>query len=407
MALVTGATSGIGEAIARTLCQCQAKMALVGRRKEALARLSLEMKNSSPDIQIYSADLADSYAIESLGQQVQKDFGGVDILVHAAGIYSQARLEASTSAEFDRQFQINLLAPHSLTRLFSQSLKERKGQVVFINSSVARRATAERSQYTATKSGLKAMADSFREEFNPDGVRVLSVFAGRTATPMQEAIFRQEGRPYTPERLLQPSDVADVVELFAPFPHRRSHGNRHPPHDEGMRFLTTHLEGAIIVEPEAIEDSRGFFARTFCAGEFAGQGMASSFVQCSVSLNRKKGTVRGLHFQRPPASEAKLVRVTAGALLDVIVDLRPDSPTYLKHIGVELSAQNHRALYVPKMFAHGFQTLEDDTEVFYQISEFYSPDASTGMRYNDPKLKIQWPLPVTTLSDKDANWPLL
>lgn len=165
--------------------------------------------------------------------------------------------------------------------------------------------------------------------------------------------------------------------------------------------------GAFLVELEKLEDSRGFFARTFCTREFAQNGLETSFVQCSVSFNRKKGTLRGMHYQKHPACEAKLVRVTAGAIYDVVVDLRPDSATYLKYIGVELSAENHCALYVPKMFAHGFQTLEDNTEVFYQISEFYSPEASTGIRYNDIKLKINWPLPVTSISDKDLNWPLL
>jgi dTDP-4-dehydrorhamnose 3,5-epimerase len=174
-----------------------------------------------------------------------------------------------------------------------------------------------------------------------------------------------------------------------------------------VKFISTQLEDAFIIELEPLEDSRGFFARTFCTREFAQHGLDNSFVQCSVSFNRKKGTIRGMHFQKQPACEAKLVRVTAGAIYDIIVDLRPDSPTYLKHIGVELTAENHRGVYVPKMFAHGFQSLQDDSEVFYQISDFYSPEASTGIRYNDPKLAINWPLPITTISKKDANWPLL
>ena len=174
-----------------------------------------------------------------------------------------------------------------------------------------------------------------------------------------------------------------------------------------MKFISTKLEGAFIVEPEAHEDSRGFFARTFCVREFGERGLATSFVQCSVSLNRKMGTLRGLHYQRPPAPEVKLVRCSAGALYDVIVDLRPDSPTYLRHIGVELTGRNRRALYVPKMFAHGYQTLEEDTEVFYQISEYYTPETATGVRYNDPKLGIEWPLPVADLSEKDAVWPFI
>ena len=155
------------------------------------------------------------------------------------------------------------------------------------------------------------------------------------------------------------------------------------------------------------EDRRGLFARTFCAREFKEHGLASGFVQCNVSLNRKKGTLRGLHFQRPPACEIRLVRCIAGALYDVMVDLREDSPTYRQHLGVELTARNRRALYIPERFAHGFQALEDDTEVFYQISEYYMPEVSAGLRYDDPKLGVKWPLPVANLSERDANWPLL
>jgi dTDP-4-dehydrorhamnose 3,5-epimerase len=173
-----------------------------------------------------------------------------------------------------------------------------------------------------------------------------------------------------------------------------------------MRFLETKLRGAYIVEPEPHEDSRGFFARTFCAREFQEHGLLNSFVQCSVSLSRERGTLRGLHYQRPPACEVKLVRCTAGALYDVIVDLRPDSPTYLQHIGVELTAKNRRALYVPEMFAHGLQTLENDTEVFYQISQYYSPGNAAGLRYDDPRLGISWPLSVACISPKDLKWPL-
>ena len=174
-----------------------------------------------------------------------------------------------------------------------------------------------------------------------------------------------------------------------------------------MRFTETKLAGAFIVEPEPREDSRGFFARTFCAREFAEKGLSSVFVQCSVSMTRERGAVRGLHYQIAPATEAKLVRCVAGALLDVIVDLRPESKTFLQHVGVELTARNQRALYVPEMFAHGFQTLESDTEVFYQISAFFAPDLARGLRFDDPKLAIKWPLPVTNMSEKDRNWALL
>jgi dTDP-4-dehydrorhamnose 3,5-epimerase len=174
-----------------------------------------------------------------------------------------------------------------------------------------------------------------------------------------------------------------------------------------MRFIPTELPGAYIVEPEPLNDERGFFARTVCAREFAAHGLATDFVQCSISVNNRRGTLRGLHYQTPPACEAKLVRCTAGAIVDVIVDIRAESPTYLKHLAIELTARNRRALYVPRMFAHGLQTLEDDTEVMYQISEYYAPEQSTGFRFDDPKLGIRWPLPVTEISPKDRQWPLL
>jgi dTDP-4-dehydrorhamnose 3,5-epimerase len=174
-----------------------------------------------------------------------------------------------------------------------------------------------------------------------------------------------------------------------------------------MLFTETELKGAFIIDLELREDSRGFFARTFCAKEFKDKGLVSHFVQCSVSLSHERGALRGLHYQLPPACEVKLVRCTAGALYDVIVDVRPGSPTYLQHISVELTAQNRRILYVPEMFAHGFQTTENSTEVFYQISEFYAPALSKGLRFDDPKLGIKWPLPVAEMSEKDRNWILL
>jgi dTDP-4-dehydrorhamnose 3,5-epimerase len=174
-----------------------------------------------------------------------------------------------------------------------------------------------------------------------------------------------------------------------------------------MRFTATKLAGACIIEPQPREDSRGLFARTYCAREFREQGMLDSFVQCNTSWNARKGTVRGLHYQLPPSSEVKLVRCTAGSLWDVIVDLRPDSPTYLQHVAIELSARNRSALYIPEMFAHGFQALEDATEVFYQMSDFYTPKLARGVRYDDPRIAIQWPLPVSSISDQDLSWTLL
>jgi dTDP-4-dehydrorhamnose 3,5-epimerase len=174
-----------------------------------------------------------------------------------------------------------------------------------------------------------------------------------------------------------------------------------------MRFTPTKLAGAYIIEPQPHADSRGLFARTFCANEFQAQGLVDVFVQCNTSWNVSKGTLRGLHIPLSPSSEVKLVRCTAGALWDVIVDLRPQSATYLQYVAVELTAGNRSALYIPEMFAHGFQTLEDGTEVFYQMSQFYAPKLARGIRYDDPKIGIKWPLPVTSISDLDLNWTLL
>jgi dTDP-4-dehydrorhamnose 3,5-epimerase len=174
-----------------------------------------------------------------------------------------------------------------------------------------------------------------------------------------------------------------------------------------MRFIETEFAGAYIIEAEPHADSRGLFARTFCSREFRDHGLVDAFVQCNTSWNARKGTVRGLHFQLAPSCEVKLVRCTTGALWDVIVDLRPKSPTYLRHLGVELTAANRRALYIPEMFAHGFQALEDGTEVFYQMSEYYAPKLAAGLRYDDPKVGIAWPVAVTSISENDLTWALL
>jgi dTDP-4-dehydrorhamnose 3,5-epimerase len=172
-------------------------------------------------------------------------------------------------------------------------------------------------------------------------------------------------------------------------------------------FTETALSGAFIIDLEPIRDDRGFFARTFDARQFEERGMRPLVAQCNVSWNRVKGTLRGMHMQLAPATEPKLVRCTHGAVYDVIVDMRPDSPTYLQHVGVELSADNRRQLYVPDMFAHGYLTLTDGAEVSYQVGEFYSPGHERGLRHDDPALGIEWPIPVTVLSPKDAAWPLL
>jgi len=174
-----------------------------------------------------------------------------------------------------------------------------------------------------------------------------------------------------------------------------------------MNFLETRLPGAFIVEIEPREDVRGLFARTFCAGEFSAHGLESSFVQCNLSLSRQKGTLRGLHFQRPPWGEVKVVRCVRGAIWDVIVDLRPESPTFGRHAALELSAKNRRALYVPKAFAHGFQTLKNNVEVHYQMGSCYMAEAADGIRADDPALGIQWPLPLTLISDRDRGLHML
>jgi dTDP-4-dehydrorhamnose 3,5-epimerase len=170
-------------------------------------------------------------------------------------------------------------------------------------------------------------------------------------------------------------------------------------------FAETPVEGAWMVAPERAEDHRGFFARTWCAEEFAAHGLVDRWAQCSVSFNDRRGTLRGLHYQRAPHAEVKLVRCTAGALYDVVVDLRPSSSTYLKHVAVELNASNRLMVYVPEGCAHGFQTLQDGSEVFYQISAPYSKEHAAGVRWDDPAFGISWPYPDPIMSDRDRDYP--
>ena len=174
-----------------------------------------------------------------------------------------------------------------------------------------------------------------------------------------------------------------------------------------MKVTQTGLDGALIIDLEPIADDRGYFSYLYCAKEAAAHGIATTVAQVKLSYNKRKGTLRGMHYQVPPAAETKLVRCTRGAVWDVIVDLRHASPTYLKSFGVELTADNHRTLYVPAMFAHGYQTLSDDAEVTYQVDEFYAPQHERGLRHDDPRLALRWPLPVSAISPKDASWPLL
>jgi dTDP-4-dehydrorhamnose 3,5-epimerase len=173
-----------------------------------------------------------------------------------------------------------------------------------------------------------------------------------------------------------------------------------------MIFKPAPLPGVFVIEPEPHQDSRGMFARTFCSSEMEEHGLKTRFVQCNISFNYLKGTLRGLHWQEAPASECKLIRCTSGALYDVIIDMRPWSPTYLQHFGIELNAANRRMLYIPDLFAHGYQALADNTEAAYQVTEFYTPQTERGVRYDDPAFGIQWPLPVAEISEKDRSWPL-
>jgi dTDP-4-dehydrorhamnose 3,5-epimerase len=170
-------------------------------------------------------------------------------------------------------------------------------------------------------------------------------------------------------------------------------------------FVATALPGVFIIEMERLEDDRGYFARTWCRREFERMGLSSELVQCNVSYNRQRATLRGMHWQAEPYREAKLVRCTQGTIWDVVIDLRPDSPTYADHFGVELAAASGRALYVPEGMAHGFMTLEDDCEVAYQMSEFYEPTAARGIRWNDPSFGIDWPLKNPVLHPRDASYP--
>jgi dTDP-4-dehydrorhamnose 3,5-epimerase len=172
-----------------------------------------------------------------------------------------------------------------------------------------------------------------------------------------------------------------------------------------MIFRSTAIRGAVIVEPELAADSRGSFARTYCAQEFAANGIPTELVQASLSRNRRRGTVRGMHFSWPPAREQKLVRCTRGRLRDVVVDLRPESPSFLEHIAVELDADTGRQLFIDAGLAHGFQTLVDDTEVVYQMSSAYAPELAGGVRWNDPAFGIDWPLHEVTILERDASYP--
>jgi len=172
-----------------------------------------------------------------------------------------------------------------------------------------------------------------------------------------------------------------------------------------MRFAETKIRGVYIIDIERREDHRGFFARGWCQKEFEGYGLATRFVQTNVGFNHKLGTLRGMHFQSNPHQEAKLVRCTKGRVVDIMIDLRPGSPTHRQWVSIELTADNHTMLYIPEGCAHGYQTLEDNTEVVYDTSQFYAPQNAAGVLYNDPAFGIEWPLPVEVISEADRNWP--
>ena len=174
-----------------------------------------------------------------------------------------------------------------------------------------------------------------------------------------------------------------------------------------MIFSETILKGAYIIEPDWHEDPRGSFARVFCQQEFIAHGLKPIVAQANNASNLKRGTLRGIHYQFPPEAETKYVRCTRGGIFDVIVDLRPESPSYLQHIGAELSADNQRGLYVPERFGHGYITLVDDTETSYMMGTYYVPSLQGGLLYDDPRLALRWPIPIETISDKDTQWKLL
>lgn len=174
-----------------------------------------------------------------------------------------------------------------------------------------------------------------------------------------------------------------------------------------MKYTPTAVDGVMIIDIEPHRDDRGFFSLSFCANEFAEYGLNANVAQTNLSYNYARGTLRGMHRQVPPHADAKLVRCTRGAIVDVAVDLRPESSTYGEHVMVQLSADNRRALFLPPYVVHGFQTLADNTEVLYQVSGLCQPDEEQGFRWDDPELGIKWPLPVSVISEQDANWPLL
>lgn len=190
-----------------------------------------------------------------------------------------------------------------------------------------------------------------------------------------------------------------------PYPSERAEARFSSEEPIPIIFTETKLKGAFLIDVERREDQRGFFARTFCEREFASHDLNTRFVQCNISFNKLKGTLRGMHYQAAPCEEIKLIRCTSGAIFDAIIDLRPDSPTFKAHFAAVLSAENRKMLYIPEGFAHGFQTLQSETEVFYQMSQFYSPEHARGVRWNDPAFGIEWPAGERIIIDRDDSYP--
>ena len=235
----------------------------------------------------------------------------------------------------------------------------------------------------ATRTTPSVIASSWRQ-FMPDRARAWSI---RYTTPDDDPITWRCG----------PHWRGDLEPRYRP-----AHGDTIL--GEVMIFSETALNGAFIVDLERREDDRGFFARVFCQREFMDHGLEPLIAQANIAWSARSGTLRGMHFQFPPAAETKYVRCTRGAVLDIIVDLRPESPTYLEHTSVELTEENRRGIYVPRRFAHGYQALTDGAETTYIVGEFYSPVHEGGLRFDDPRLGLEWPLPIADLSAKDAGW---
>ena len=319
--------------LALALATARAKINLIGRRQNALESVAAKARSMGAEARCYSADLTSSVGQFELVQRLKRDLRHVDILIQSAGVHFTDLIEHASVEDFDIQYQTNMRAPYVLTQGLLPMLKERRGQVVFINSSSGIAAKPMTAQYDLTKHALRAIADSLRGEINVHGVRVLSVYLGRTATDMQKKIFQTEKRPYRPELLLQPEDVASVILNALSLPRTTEVTDIHirpmikSNRSDLWRFgsyeiFPTELHDAWLIKLEPTCDNRGFFVRTFCVDEFAAHGLETSYVQHSTSFSARKGTLRGMHCQREPHSEVKVVRCVKGTIWDVIIDIQ-------------------------------------------------------------------------------------